>query len=240
MKTGLILGLTAALAIPAYADNFTVNSSNSVTFLSNGTSTTTDFPSPFTTANFNSAQTGPNAVVLTSIPFYITAASLTTAGAQWIGTSADAGDNPSPGYTALDAISFNIPDAFVSGSLTLNYEVDNSLGDTNPGVYLNGIALPGSTGVPCGIGVACLGSFRALQTYTDNSIAADLVKGTNWLYIDAVNLGAEGGLIFSAHISTVNSSPVPEPTSVILMSTMLLGVAFVARKRIGRATRTNN
>jgi hypothetical protein len=240
MKTGLILSFTAALAIPtAYADSFTVNSSNSVTFLSNGTSTTTDFPSPFTTANFHSAQTGPNAVVLASIPFYTTDASLTTAGAQWIGTSAGAGNGSTPGYTALDAISFNIPDAFVSASLTLNYEVDNALGDTNPGVYLNGIALPGSTGIPCGVGVACSGSFTALQTYTDNNVTADLVQGTNWLYIDAVNLGFEGGLIFSAHISTVNASPVPEPTSVVLMCTMLLGVAFVARKRIGRVTRTN-
>jgi len=235
MKTGLILGLAAALAIPAaYADIVTVNSSTSATFLSNGTSTTTDFPSPFTTANFNSAQTGPNAVVLTSIPYYTTAASLTTAGAQWIGTSAGAGAGSSPGYTALYAISFNIPDAFVSGSLTLNYEVDNALGDTNPGVYLNGTALPGSTG-SC---PSCISNFNTLQTYTDNSVTADLVQGTNWLYIDAVNLGGPGGLIFSANISTVNSS-VPEPTSVILMSTMLLGVAFVARKRIGRAARTN-
>jgi hypothetical protein len=239
MKTGFILGLTAALAIPAaYADSITLNSSNLATFLSNGTSTTTDFPSPFTTANFNSAQTGPNAAVLTSTPFYTTAAALSAA--QWIGTSAGAGNGSSAGFTALFAISFNIPDAFVSGSLNLNYEVDNALGDTNPGVYLNGIALPGSTGIPCGVGVACSGSFTALQTYTNNNVTADLVRGTNWLYIDAVNLGAEAGLIFSAQISTVNSSPVPEPSPVIPMSTILLGVAFAARKRIVRATRTNS
>jgi hypothetical protein len=238
MKTSSILGLIAALAIPAvYADNFTVNSSNSVTFLSNGTSTTTDFPSPFTTANFTSAQTGPNAAVLSSTPFYTTAASLTTAGAQWIGTSAGAGNGSSAGFTALYAISFNIPNAFVSASLILNYEVDNALGDTNPGVYLNGIALPGSTGIPCGVGVACPGSFNTLQTYTDNNITADLVQGTNWLYIDGVNLGGEGGLIFSAQISTANSSAVPEPASVILMSTLLLGVGFATRKR---ATRTKS
>jgi hypothetical protein len=55
------------------------------------------------------------------------------------------------------------------GSLTLNYEVDNELGDTNPGVYLNGTALPGSTriGNP--------GEFTALQTYTDTNITADIV-----------------------------------------------------------------
>ncbi len=239
MKIGLILGLTAALAIPAaYADIVTVNSSNSVTFLSNGTSTTSDFPSPFTAANFTSAQTGPNAAILTSTPFYTTDASLTTAGAQWIGTSAGAGNGSSAGFTALYAISFIIPDTYVSASLTLKYEVDNALGDTNPGIYLNGTALPGSTGIPCGAGAACSPSFSALQTYTDSSIIADLVPGTNWLYIDAVNLGSEGGLIFSATISTVNSTP--EPTSVLLMLTMLLGVAFAARKRIGHAARANS
>ena len=163
---------------------------------------------------------------------------------EW-NTSPGGGDGSSPDYTALYAISFIIPDAFVSGSLTLNYEVDNALGDLNSGVYLNGTALPGSRGIPCGIGVACSASFSALQTYTDSSVGVDLVQGTNWLYIDGVNLGAEGGLIFSADISTVNSTaPVPEPSSVILTSTMLLAVAFVARKRIvrglGSASRTNN
>jgi hypothetical protein len=180
MKTGLILGLTAAMAIPAaYADMITINSLNAVTFLPNGTSTTTDFSSPFTAANFSSAQTGTPASVLTTTPFYTAAALLTAAGAEWIGTSAGAGNRSSPAYTALYAISFDIPDAFVSGSLTLNYEVDNALGDLNPGVYLNGTALPGSTGIPCGAGVACSGAFSALQTYTDNSVTADLVQGTN-------------------------------------------------------------
>jgi hypothetical protein len=239
MKTGLILGLIVAIAIPvAYADIVTVNSSSAVTFLPNGTSTTTDFPSAFTAANFNSAQTGANAAILTTTPFYTTAASLTTAGAQWIGTSAGGGNGSTPGYTALYAISFNIPDAFVSGALTLNYEVDNVLGDLNPGVYLNGTALPGSTN-NTGCSPTC---FAGLQTYTDSSVTADLVQGKNWLYIDAVNLGEEGGLIFSANISTVNStSPVPEPSAVILVSIALLGMAFVARKRITRQdTRTHS
>jgi hypothetical protein len=233
MRTVLLLALTAAIASPAaYADSVTINSSDAVTFLSNGTSTSTDFPSAFTTANFDSAQTGANAVVLTTIPFYTTAPSLTTAGAQWIGTSAGGGNGSTPGYTALYAISFDVPDAFVSGSLTLNYEVDNELGDLNPGIYLNGNALPGSTN-NTGCSPTC---FSGLQTYSDSSITADLVQGTNWLYLDAVNLGSEGGLIFSADVSTVNStSPVPEPSSVILMFTMLLALALLSRKRKLRA-----
>jgi hypothetical protein len=240
VKTGLIPALIAAIALPAaYADNIIVNSSSAVTFLANGTSTTSDFPSAFTTGNFNSAKTGADAAVLTTTPFYTAASALTTAGAEWIGTSAGAGSGSTPGYTALYAISFTIPDAFVSGTLSLNYEVDNALGDTNAGVYLNGAALPNSTGIPCGVGVACTASFDGLQTYTDNNISADLVQGTNWLYLDDVNLGSEAGLIFSATISTVNAaSSVPESSSVILLSILLLlMVVVVGRKRTAAQAR---
>jgi hypothetical protein len=239
VKTGLITALIAAAALPAaYADNVIVNSSSAVTFVSNGTSTTTDFPSAFTAGNFDSAQTGAAAAVLTTTPFYTTASVLTTAGAEWIGTSPGAGNGSTPGYTALYAISFTIPDAFVSGTLSLNYEVDNALGDTNAGVYLNGTALPSSTGIPCGVNVACAASFDGLQTYTDNNVTADLVQGTNWLYLDGVNLGAEDGVIFSATISTVNSvSAVPESSSVVLLSILMLMVVVIARKRAAAQVR---
>ena len=232
MKTGLILSLTAAIVIPAaYADNIAVNSSGTVTFLPNGTSTTTDFPYAFTAADFASAQTGANASILTTTPFYITAASLTTAGAQWIGTSAGAGSGSTRDYTALYAIDFTIPDTFVSGSLTLNYEVDNALGDTNPGIYINGTALPSSTGIPCGAGAACRTNYKALQTYADTNVTADLLQGKNWLYIDAVNLGGEGGLIFSANISTVNSTATPEPSTLWMLGTGLLVLGAASRRK---------
>jgi hypothetical protein len=234
MKLSFIPGLIAVTAIPMiYADNVPVFSSTAVTFLSNGTSTTNDFSSPFTTADFMAAQTGASAAVLTTTPFYTTDPSLPMAGAKWIGTSAGAGNGSTPGYTALFAISFNIADPFTSGSLTLNYEVDNDLGDLNQGIYLNGHALPGSTS-GC---FECFSSFDVLQSYVDANVTADLVQGTNWLYIDAVNLGAEEGLIFSADITTVNSrsvAAVPEPTSVILLSTVLLVSVYAARKRFAK------
>jgi hypothetical protein len=166
-------------------------------------------------------------------PFYTTAASLTGAGAHWIGTSAGGGNGSSPDYTALYAIAFSIPDAFVSGSLTLNYEVDNVLGDLNPGIYLNGTALPGSTN-NTGCSPSC---FLGLQSYSDSSVTADLVQGTNWLYIDAVNLGAEGGLIFSATISTVNSTgATPEPSTYGL-TLIGFGLLVLKRKRLVAAFR---
>jgi hypothetical protein len=224
----LILGLAATLSISAYGDTITVNSSAAVSFLANGTSSTTDFPSAFSTANFTSAQTGTKASALSTEPFYTTSSTLTTDGAIWIGTSAGAGNNTGNAYTALYAISFNIPDAFTSGSITLNYEIDNELGDVRPGVYLNGTALPNSTD-----NTGCApGCFSSLQTYTDSSVTADLVQGTNWLYLDGVNLGAEAGLIFSATITTVNAtSAVPEPSSYGLML-IGIGLLVLGRKRL--------
>jgi hypothetical protein len=219
MKTRLIFGFVIAMSIPGvYADSITVNSSAAVTFLNSGL-TSTDFTAPFTAANFTAAQTGPAASLLSSVPFYV--ASLASApAAKWIGVAANAGTTTAD--TALYAISFDIPDPLSSGSLTLFYAVDNQLGGTNAGIYLNGTALPGSTGI---------GGFTSQNTYTSASVGADLVQGTNWLYIDAVNLGAEAGLIFSADISTVNAtSGVPEPASVLLIGAALIAVGAVSRR----------
>lgn len=181
----------------ASAQSVTINSGSGVTYLDSGL-TSSDFPSPFTAANFTAAQTGPAASVLTSTPSYI--GSLPHGpGAVWIGTNPAAG--ASIGDTALYAISFNIPTTVSSASLTLYYDVDNNLGSANkPGIYINGTALPGSTGLPPGcINNVC--AFNQENTYTDASIGPLLVSGINWIYFDAVNLGGPAGLIFSATIS---------------------------------------
>jgi hypothetical protein len=132
----------------------------------------------------------------------------------WIGTNGAAGI--SVGDTALYAISFDITDPFVSASFSMFFAVDNQLGDTNPGIYLNGNALPASTG---------LGSFDQQYTYTASSVEGDLVQGTNWLYIDAVNTGGPAGLMFSATTTTVNASSTPEPASFYLLLTALIAGA---------------
>jgi hypothetical protein len=212
----------------ASADMITLESSTAVTFLDSG-STTTDFPAPFTPAQFTAARTGPAAFALSSTPFYIPASDIP--GAVWIGTNANAG--ASTGDTALYALSFTLP-SLSAASLTLSYAVDNDLGDTNPGIYINGTALPNSTGIPCGPGVACGGAFGSVNTYTDASIASLLVSGTNTIYFDAVNLGEEAGLLFSADITYTPSSPtaVPEPSSLLLLGTPVALIGIALRKRL--------
>jgi hypothetical protein len=221
MRVCAIIGLIGVLAAPvAYGDMVTFNSGAGVHFLDSG-NTSTDFASAFTAANFAAAQTGPLAFVLTSTPFWISSLPADPA-AKWLGTNATAGTNV--GDTALYAISFNIPDPFASGSFTLNYAVDNELGDLHPGIYLNGIALPSSTGI---------GTFSSQFTYTDSSVGADLMQGTNWLYIDAVNLGAPAGLIFSATVRTVNATTtVPEPSTVLLLASCALCLVPIIRRKL--------
>lgn len=233
-RASAITGLRLLVAIVigagiASAASITLVSGTSVTFLNSGINDG-DFASIGAT-QFAEAQAGSAALVETSTGCYAPA----IAGTSWIGTSASAGGCPEgSGNTALYAISFTLPSSVSSASLSLSYYVDNDLGDVNAGVYINGTALPDSTGIPCGVGVACNTAFNpdgdssVPNVFTDGSIASLLTAGTNWLYIDAVNLGAQAGLDFSATITySTTTSPVPEPATFGLIGVALVGIGVM-------------
>jgi hypothetical protein len=194
----LILGVQPR----AGAQSIVVNSGSSVRFLDSVGNTATDFPAPFTPADFANAQAGPFATVLSLTPSY-TPSLPHGPNAVWLGTNVTAGI--AAGDTALYAASFTLPSGVSSASLTLYYAVDNGLGYKNPGIYINGTALPNST-VPSASCVASGCAFLQEQIYTAANIGPLLVSGTNWIYFDAVNLGGPGGLIFSAVITYGQSS----------------------------------
>lgn len=237
-RSSVMVGVLTALlfaSIPqAEADTITLASGSSVTFLNSGINDG-DFSSIGAT-QFAEAQTGTTAAIESSPGCYAPA----IAGTSWIGTNAGAGGCPEgSGDTALYAISFTLPSSVSSASLSLSYYVDNELGDVNAGIYINGTALPDSTGIPCGPGVACVNAFNpdgnssVPNVFTDGSITSLLKPGTNWLYIDAVNLGAQEGLDFSATITySTTTSAVPEPSGLLPLGAGLIGLISMARRKL--------
>ena len=216
----LIFSATAsATIIFGSGEGGTVGSTDpNVKFLDSGF-TSTDFSAAFTAGNFTSAASGTAAHIIAGYgcPGTWICSLPDGPGAQWINTTG----NNNTGDTALFSVAFTVPVSLSSSSLTLYYAVDNQLGGNNAGIYVDGTALPSSTGI---------GGFSSEQTYTDSTLGA-LSAGTHYLYIDGVNLGGPGGLIFYGLIN--GTAAVPEPKSGWLILAGLGALVLLYHRRRG-------
>lgn len=218
--------LEALSASFAIAGTVTVESGNGtvggpdseVTFLLGPA--TGDFSSPFTAVDFSDAQSGPAAFILTPWPGWVLSLSENPT-AQWIGSNSTA--STSQGNTALYAISFTIPDAFSSASLSLYWAVDDGLGSGQGDqfLYVNGNALYLEGNPACNSMIGVANQFNQEESATCTGISSLLQAGTNWLYFDDINLINEAGIVFSA---TVTTTDMPEPATFGLIGSALVGL----------------
>jgi len=172
----------------------------------------TGFAAAFTPADFAGASGGSSAFIQASTHPAYTTSLPGYAGAQWISTNSTGGGATGNANSALYAISFNLASvALTSAVLDFSAYVDNQLGDAfNQGVFVNGVAIAGSSG----------GSYSgAAFSLTGVDVLSLLHSGVNTLHVDAVNLGGPGGLLFGATLTTT-----PVPVSNILS---LLGIGFL-------------
>jgi uncharacterized protein (TIGR03437 family) len=198
---GIIVLFTASVAV---AETVTVRSGSgnigsrdsSVTFLLGPANT--DFSHPFTSTDFSNAQSGPAGFIVSRNPLWVSGLS-EDASAKWIGTNTSAG--LSQGNTALYAVSFTIPSAFSSATLTLHWAADDGLGTINQGLYVNGTTI-------CGNLIDTQNQF-AQQHNLACDVGSLLHVGTNWLYFNAVNALGAAGLLFSATITTTDITAPP-------------------------------
>jgi len=230
---GTLLSVLLLVAAKSPAAIITVVSGTNVTFF--GGPLFGDFSAPTLTADLAAnPATGTTAVVLTPPnAAYISNAtfqSLSSSTAVWIGVASNAGTSNQAGESALYAVTFNVP-AMVIGSATLalDYAVDNQLGISNAGLFLNGTALPSSTGI---------GEFTTFHTYSDNNIGSLLHVGSNTLYFNDDNIGTiqtAAGLIFKATITIPDDPVVPEPGTIGMGAAGLLAL-LVLRFRVRRGS----
>ena len=135
---------------------------------------------------------------------------------EFLGTSVMAaneqGQNPAAGLSGATGVT-------TPGSISV-------MADDTAEVLLNGVVI-----VPFGaIGADAYCSDQAPSCGTNDNVALtgiSLLSGTNTLVvIDAQTSGNGEGIDFSANLSTV-----PEPSSLLLLGSGLLGLAFVAFRK---------
>jgi len=206
-----------AITLRSGNNSYPGNPDPNITFYSSGDRSIGDGPSgQFSSAAFASAASGTHAQVVSPCVCWLPGLSADPL-AQWIAVDA----NSSP-LSALYAYPFNVPGQVTSASMTLNFAVDNNLGElagvtgspasvnSVAGLYLNGTALAGTSGLPpTNDGSA----FTSQWTYTSGDISSLLTTGNNFLYFYQYDWGGIAGSIFSA---TINLTSVTQNYDLII------------------------
>ena len=145
---------------------------------------TSGFGAQFTTNDFASARTGPQATVRSTIAGGWPAFVPQDPTALWVDTTGGSS-------SALYAIPFTIGAPLASDVLTMQFSADDFLGEaTVAGVYVNEMPVAGTNNV---------GGYYFVETI-QRDIGPMLLQGQNWLYVYLRNTGGQGGLLFSARI----------------------------------------
>jgi hypothetical protein len=163
------------------------------------------------------------------------------AGSGWVSHMNQTGDPGAPSYVvvAQNTIvtfdhTFTLNGPAVAGSLTVR-------ADDSASVMLNGFVLASEAAIEGNSYSTCsdfpIGCTVATQrTFTFIELSPYLVQGLNTLsFTVAQRAGRSFGLNYSGSIST---DPIPEPATITLLGTSLVGLAGAARRRLKNARKS--
>jgi len=153
------------------------------------------------------------------------------AGSSWVSYDIT-GDPTDPRYSEVNngtIITFKdmffLPTAAASGILRV-------MADDSTAVILNGVELASLATSPGIIACADVGIGCRADTAGLVDLTAALTGGWNTLEFHVAQQGRGAfGLDYASSITTVEISLVPEPSSALLLATIVAGVAFLIRNR---------
>jgi hypothetical protein len=136
---------------------------------------------------------------------------------NWIGATTSGTVEGGSSSLPLDAFPYSFRTMF-TGTSGMSVTYSCARDDVFYSVILNGVAVTGAT---------C--PFYLLTT--PFTISSGFVDGTNTLQFNIAGNGQTDGLLVDITDVTIPTSGVPEPTSIVLFASGLIGIAFAGRNR---------